>query len=263
MRSDYGDSNQSAAYPFMLYILGRNIPVVIFLAAAFAGMVAVYLYFSPADASAEVIALGNSMGSLSAPIYKPVPDKQVLQRVAQSPGPILVGVISGHKGFDSGSSCPDGLTEAQVNQNIAEKAVNRLQTDGFKAVLLDEFDSRLGVFAGTAVVSIHADSCDYINDLATGYKIAPSSYADSLALEACLEQAYGAATGMTYHANTITPDMTDYHAFRELPPGVPAVIIETGFMNLDREMLTTNADQPVNGVVNGIECYLDSVIGER
>ena len=263
MRSDYGDSNQNTAYPFMLHILGRNIPVVIFLVVAFVGMVAVYLYFSPADASAEVIALGNSMDSLSAPLYKPVPDRQVLQRVAQSPGPILIGVISGHKGFGGGSLCADGLSEVQVNQNIAEKVVNRLQTDGIKAVLLDEFDSRFGAFAGTAVVSIHSDSCDYINDLATGYKIAPSSYTDSLALEACLEQAYGAATGMRYHANTITPEMTDYHAFRELPPGVPSAIIEVGFMNLDREMLTTNADRPVTGVVNGIECYLDSVIGER
>ncbi len=247
----------------MLHLLGRNVPVVVFLLVAFVGMVAVYLYFSPADASAEVIALGNSMDSLSAPIYKPVPDRQVLQRVTQSPGPLLIGIISGHKGYGGGALCADGLTEVQVNQNIAEKVVNRLQTDGIKAVLLDEFDARLGTFAGTAVVSIHSDSCDYINELATGYKIAPSFYTDSLALEACLEQAYGEATQMRYHANTITPEMTDYHAFRTLPQGVPAVIIEVGFMNRDREMLTTGADRPVNGVVNGIACYLDSVIGER
>jgi len=263
MRSDYDDSNQSAAYPFMLHILGRNVPVIIFLAAAFTGMAAVYLYFSPPDASAGAIALGNSMGALSAPLYKSVPDKQVLQRLAQSPGPVLVGVIAGHKGFDGGALCADGLTEAQVNQNIAEKVVNRLQASGIKTVLLDEFDSRLGNFPGTAVVSIHSDSCQYINEQATGYKIAPSSYTDSLALETCLEQAYGQATQMRYHANTITPEMTDYHVFRELPPGVPAVIIEVGFLNLDREMLTTNADRPVTGVANGIECYLSSIMGKQ
>lgn len=257
MRSDYRNSNQSSAYPFLLHFLGRNIPVVVFLVIAFAGMLAVYLYFSPADASAEVIALGNSMDSLSAPIYKPVPDNPVVQRVRQSPGPILIGIISGHKGSDSGSVCPDGLTEAQVNQNIAEKVVHRLQTEGIKAVLLDEFDSRFTHFSGTAVVSIHSDSCDYINDLATGYKIAPSSTTDSLALEACIEQAYGEVTQLPYHANTITPHMTDYHVFRTLPPGLPAVIIEVGFLNLDREMLTTNADLPVSGVVSGIECYVN------
>jgi hypothetical protein len=51
--------------------------------------------------------------------------------------------------------------------------------------------------------------------------------------------------------------MTDYHAFRTLPPGVPAIILETGFMNLDRALLTTNADIPAIGILSGIQCFLD------
>ena len=52
--------------------------------------------------------------------------------------------------------------------------------------------------------------------------------------------------------------MTDYHAFRTLPEGVPAIIIETGFMNLDRTLLTTNADVSAAGILNGIQCFLDA-----
>ncbi|VAW34368.1 cell wall hydrolase/autolysin, partial [hydrothermal vent metagenome] len=69
--------------------------------------------------------------------------------------------------------------------------------------------------------------------------------------------AYQQATQLSYHANTITPHMINYHAFRTLPQGVPAIIIETGFMNLDRDLLTTNGDIPAAGVLNGIQCYLE------
>jgi len=53
--------------------------------------------------------------------------------------------------------------------------------------------------------------------------------------------------------------MTDYHAFRTIPVGVPAIIIEVGFMNLDRDILTNHPDIPAAGVTNGILCYLDQI----
>ena len=79
----------------------------------------------------------------------------------------------------------------------------------------------------------------------------------ALEFENNMEDAYRNATQMNYHANTITPDMADYHAFRELAPGTPALIIEVGFMNLDRELLTTNADIPARGITDGILCFLN------
>jgi N-acetylmuramoyl-L-alanine amidase len=112
-------------------------------------------------------------------------------------------------------------------------------------------------YQATALVSIHADSCTYYNELATGFKIAGSSYTDSQALSICVEQAYREATEMPYHANTITEHMTDYHAFREIGVGTPAIIVETGFMNLDREILTTNSHIPAMGISNGILCFLN------
>ena len=51
--------------------------------------------------------------------------------------------------------------------------------------------------------------------------------------------------------------MTSYHTFREVHLWTPAVIIETGFMLADRELLTERPDQVARGVVNGILCFLD------
>jgi N-acetylmuramoyl-L-alanine amidase len=258
MQSDFRDNGWENESFDWLHLLGRNLPIVIFLLLAFVGMGLTYWFFSPPEATAEMIA-NSSSSALSAPFYKPVPAKPVLQRLAQSPGPIRIGLIAGHKGSDSGAVCDDGLTEAEINLNIAEKVAGALLAQGIHADILDEFDSRLSNYGGTAVISIHADSCTYINDLATGYKVAPSSRTESSLLQSCLEAAYQQATQLPYHANTITPHMTDYHAFRTLPEGVPAVILETGFMNLDRALLTYNVDVPASGVLSGIQCFLDGI----
>lgn len=232
-------------------------PIVLFLVLAAAGMLVVYWFFSPVDGSVQAVASGSDL--LSAPIYKAVPAKPVTQRLAQSPGPIRIGLISGHSGSDSGAVCDDGLTEAEVNAHITQLVAANLQAEGIHTDILEEFDPRLGTYGATAVISIHSDSCQYINDLATGFKIAGSSFTDSSALSVCVEQAYQSNTQLPFHANTITPHMTDYHAFRTIPVGVPAIIVEVGFMNLDRDLITNRAEIPAAGVSSGILCYLDQL----
>jgi len=259
MRSAYDGTGQNER-PVLRFI-GRNLAVLAFLALSAGAMLAVYFYFSPASGVAEVVAAGSSAGALSAPLSKPVPPRPILQRLTQTPGPIRIGVISGHKGFDSGAVCEDGLTEAAVIENIAVRVVSTLQTQGITADLLDEFDPRLEGYNATGLVSIHADSCDYFNEEATGFKIAGSSYTDSSNLSICVENAYRQATQMNYHTNTITPHMTDYHAFRQLAAGVPGIIIEVGFLNLDRQLLETQPDVVANAITNGIWCYIDQVRG--
>jgi len=242
----------------LIEFLRQNLPIVVFLGLAFAGMMLVYWYFSPDENAVDAItAVSPTDNYLAAPIFKNIPAKPVVQRLPQSPGPVLVGIISGHRGFDSGAVCADGLTEAQVNENITDLILASLQSQGIRTEKLDEFDTRLDNFSGTALISIHADSCDYINELATGFKIAGSAFTNSSDLSICVEQAYAQATQMEYHANTITPDMADYHAFRQIAPGVPAIIVEVGFMNLDRDMITTNAQVPATGLTNGILCFLN------
>jgi hypothetical protein len=56
--------------------------------------------------------------------------------------------------------------------------------------------------------------------------------------------------------------MADYHAFRAIGIGTPAIIIETGFMNLDREFLTTGAEVPSRAITEGILCYVNAVRGD-
>jgi len=50
--------------------------------------------------------------------------------------------------------------------------------------------------------------------------------------------------------------MTSYHAFKEIDEFTPAAIIETGFMNLDRSLLTQQPELVAKGVADGILCYL-------
>ncbi|MDX1521888.1 MAG: N-acetylmuramoyl-L-alanine amidase, partial [Anaerolineae bacterium] len=51
----------------------------------------------------------------------------------------FVGVVSGHKGYDPGAVCDDGLTEADVNYVVAQEVVALLQRRGIRAEVLDEY----------------------------------------------------------------------------------------------------------------------------
>lgn len=257
MNSPYDRSGFTSSTGSWFSFLGRIWPFVLFLILATAGMWAVYMLFSPAGDEDDVIAAVRNTG-LSAPLIKVVPAKPVSQRIAQSPGPMRVGIISGHKEFDPGAVCDDGLTEVEVNLAIAQMVVANLRTEGIRTDLLDEYDARLDGYSGTALVSIHADSCDYFNDQATGFKIAGSMVTDSSLLSSCVEESYRQATQLPYHANTLTQDMSDYHAFYDIAPGTPAIIIETGFMNLDRQLLTANSDIPAKAISDGILCYINA-----
>lgn len=243
--------------PFLLTLIKGNLPLVLFLGISLAGMFAVYwFYAAPDERFADAVASASGLDDLRAPIYKQVPARPVTQRFAQTPGPLHIALIAGHMNHDSGAVCEDGLTEADVNLKIAHGTADVLRARGLDTEVLAEFDPRLQGYAGTALISIHADSCDYFNELATGFKISGSPYTDSTQLSVCMENEYQAQTHLPFHANTITDDMRNYHAFRDIAAGVPAIIIETGFMNNDRELLTTGADAPVTGIVNGIVCFL-------
>jgi N-acetylmuramoyl-L-alanine amidase len=180
---------------------------------------------------------------------------------------IRVGIVAGHSGNDSGAVCIDGngnvtLTEADVNLQIAAMVQQQLTEIGYQVDLLREFDTRLNGYRALAIVSIHNDSCEYVNDQATGFKVAAAlnTYDVNRAnrLTACMVDRYQAATSLTFHAGSITPDMREYHAFREIDPSTVAAIIETGFLNLDREILTQQTDRVAAGVVSGILCFANN-----
>jgi N-acetylmuramoyl-L-alanine amidase len=171
-----------------------------------------------------------------------------------------VGIVSGHWGNDAGTVCADGFTEEQLNLEIATLVKEKLAAQGFEVDLLREFDEKLIQYNALALVSIHADSCDFVNNQATGYKVAAALASarpeKASRLVACMRSRYEAATGLPFHAGSITIDMTSYHAFDEIHNETTAAIIETGFMNLDRQILTQNQEAIAQGITNGVLCFI-------
>jgi N-acetylmuramoyl-L-alanine amidase len=201
------------------------------------------------------IALAGRLGN--SPLYSPPPGG--FPTPTPRPRPYL-GIVAGHWGNDTGAICPDNLTEQEVNLEIANLVRDKLVNEEFDVDLLEEFDPRLEGYRALALVSIHADSCEYINDQATGFKVAAALSSPSPEkagrLTACLRDRYATWTGLSYHSGSITADMTSYHAFDEINPDTPAAIIEVGFLNLDRQILTQFPDSVAEGIAQGILCYI-------
>ncbi len=174
-----------------------------------------------------------------------------------------IGIVAGHSGNDSGAVCSDalgGYREVDINLSVASLVRDDLLAQGYDVDLLAEFDPRLTNYRALALVSLHADSCEYINDQATGFKVSAAfsnKYPEQTKrLINCLSNRYASATGLQFHSGSVTLDMTNYHAFSEINPDTPAAIIETGFMNLDRDILTQHPDIIANGIVSGILCFV-------
>lgn len=189
--------------------------------------------------------------------------------VPESSEGLRIGIVAGHSGAypstglpDPGSTCPDGLTELQVNQAIADLVAGGLEGAGFRVDRMTEWDERLTGYRAVALISIHADSCEWINDQASGFKVAASvdsSIPDrAQRLVTCLVDRYGRDTGMTFHQGSITRDMTEYHSFNEIHSQTPAAIIETGFLNLDRRFLTEEPEVAARGIVEGVLCFVNN-----
>jgi N-acetylmuramoyl-L-alanine amidase len=175
-----------------------------------------------------------------------------------------IGIVAGHWGSDEGAVCSDGLTEVEVNLVVAEIVVESLRGLGYQADLLQEYDDRLGGYLADALVSIHADSCQRIPDATpppTGFKVA--SVVDSVVpqeedrLVQCLSDSYAERTGLPFHENSITGHMTNYHTFYTIDGRTPGAIIETGFLWLDRDLLTERPDVVAEGIVDGLVCFVE------
>lgn len=201
----------------------------------------------------------------------PVLDENVIGYEASAPGngittpvqPVLrIAILAGHSGGvyeDPGAVCPEalgGIKEVDINSSVASSVKEMLNKEGYEVDILAEWDPLLDGLIALAFVSIHTDSCEYVNPEATGFKIAPSSTNQlSSRLDSCLKDRYAQATGMSQHPG-ITPDMTDYHAFYSISDQTPAAIIELGFMNLDHDRLLNNQEEMALGITNGILCFL-------
>ncbi|MFN8466864.1 MAG: N-acetylmuramoyl-L-alanine amidase [Caldilineaceae bacterium] len=173
-----------------------------------------------------------------------------------------VAIISGHAGNDSGAICEDAngqptIQEADVNAGVARLVAERVRQAGADVEILEEYDPRLKDLSADVFLSIHSDSC--ID--ASGYKSSRYVYstipdtADRLV--ACINLNYEAATGLTENVDTITENMTEYHAFHQIDANTPAAIIELGFLGGDNDLLANHQDTLAKGVADGLLCFLN------
>jgi N-acetylmuramoyl-L-alanine amidase len=175
---------------------------------------------------------------------------------------LRIGILAGHWGsepYDPGAVCPislQGTQEIDVNYGVATRVQAILTSQGYQVDLLKEFDTRLSGYRALALIALHTDSCEFVNEQATGFKVSGSSgNYESARLTACLQNRYASSTGLALHPG-ITPDMTNYHVFYEADSQTPAAILEMGFLNLDHTALTNKQGLLATGVANGILCFL-------
>jgi N-acetylmuramoyl-L-alanine amidase len=172
-----------------------------------------------------------------------------------------VGILAGHYGPspDPGAVCADGLQEVEINLAVAEKVVAALRDRGYEVDLLEEYDGRLQDYRADAFLSIHSDSCEIPE--ASGFKVARVSNSAIPEIEdtlvECLYQEYARITSLPRHDFSITANMHEYHAFRQIAPETPGAIIELGFMAADRHMLVNQRARVAQGVVVGLLCFLE------
>lgn len=170
-----------------------------------------------------------------------------------------VGIISGHRGYDPGAVCEDdgtNLQEAEVVYAIAQETQAKLEDEGVTVDILDEFDGRLDDYEAHAVVSLHADMC-HPDPILTGFKSAAAPDPQSKILQTCVNEQYERVTGLAQDASIyhITGAMTHYHAFRKVALETPIIILETGYLHHDRELLL-DSERPAAAITEGFLCYL-------
>jgi N-acetylmuramoyl-L-alanine amidase len=204
----------------------------------------------------------GNLSSLVSSLLVPHQDNGVAVPTQRSA--VRIGIVSGHwgNGDDAGAVCADGTNEHDINLAIASLIRQKLEARGYVIDLLQEFDPRLDGYHAAMLLSIHADTCDVIDDQATGFKVAASAYSrdKNLAdrLMACLDDRYANYTSLKLQPDSVTVNMTDYHAFSAIDPATTAAIIETGFLNLDRDILVHHPDLVADGVVSGILCFVNN-----
>lgn len=220
-------------------------------------MSAVSLLLALLMAMWSTIAPNNAIDTYAPSITSPQRAEKLESFQSHKP---LVGIVAGHAGFDPGAVCVDGLTEAEVNRQVAEEVVNLLNSRGVRTDLLTEFDLALNGYEANALVSIHADSCEVSG--VSGFKVARVTLSAIPEAEdrlvTCLINEYSKITGLKEHSATITDGMTNYHAFREIASYTPGAIIETGFLLEDRALLENNPELVARGITSGILCFLKS-----
>ncbi len=176
-----------------------------------------------------------------------------------------IGIVAGHWGFDSGHICGpelNNIREIDVNLRIATMVRDILTQKGYAIDLMQEFDPLLSNYTGLALLAIHNDTCEYINETATGFKVSSTTHvaypAESKKFNECLIDRYSRDTGLEFRGNTISSDSEMFYAYNMINDYTTASIIETGYLNLDYRILTEKTERIAQGIADGILCYVNN-----
>ncbi len=168
-----------------------------------------------------------------------------------------IGVISGHSGFDFGGDLrrrPAGGGDGGRHQPArgappapgrrAGRSAGRIRRRGSTATRPTRWCRSTPTRASSAAASRSARWAD-----------SPMPAVEDR-LVRCLSERYAAATGLPFDADTITEDMTAYHAFRKLALQTPGAIIETGYLGGDWDLIGRRPAVAADGIVDGLVCFL-------
>lgn len=177
-----------------------------------------------------------------------------------------IAILAGHWQHDSGEVCTDGLVEAEVNQEIANRVVSTLEEMGYATDQFPEYDLDLLQYQGSALVALYSGSCAENPPPKSGFKIATSLTAQNPEavnqLAVCLAENYQDHTLLPFSYEIINPDHPSYHIFSDIDPETPAVLIEMGSLKTDRAVILGSTSAVVEGITAGIQCFLEQTGGD-
>lgn len=216
---------------------------------------------APSPAELERTAVPETPTPLATPSPLPSPTFTPIPTPTATPRRVI-GILAGHWQYDSGAVCPDGLREVDITLPVAQRVEALLEAWGYEVDILPEADENAVPWKGyraLAFVSLHADSCDIPG--ASGFKVTRSVSSAIPEVEdrlvACLYAEYEKTTGLPRHDESITWDMLNYYALRQIDLYTPGAIIEMGFMLDDRAVLIGKQYEVALGIANGIVRFLE------
>ncbi|MDX1493056.1 MAG: N-acetylmuramoyl-L-alanine amidase [Longimicrobiales bacterium] len=155
----------------------------------------------------------------------------------------------------------EGTYEWEVNLDIARRAAEMLQSEGYQVDVLPAVVPQ--AYEADLFIAIHADGS--ADPRASGYRVASSRRdrtGKAQAVAEVLGSAYGEVTGLR-RLTTTTRRMRNYYAFNyrryrhSIHPRTPGVIIETGFLtsSRDRAVIVDDPDKAALGIVSAVQAY--------
>jgi len=178
-------------------------------------------------------------------------------------GNSTIGILVGHWNVDSGSVCDNGIVEANVTEAIANQVSMKLIALGYPVKLLAETDLDLINFRGPLLVALYTGPCEDTPDNRSGFMIGttltPSDLNASNTLAVCMGEIYQSSTKLDFSYEVISADQSAYRLFELVNKKTPMIYLEMGSLFYDQTILIDNSENVANGIVNGIQCYLDTL----